>query len=278
IYTGNGDDTKWVGGIQEGQEPGIIVGYKKNFIIQDMSQVPEGYIDIAAGSESSTQRYLYHDQKGLDKLAEMGITKNLVKLEPGDVIWQDMNGDGIIDTHDRAVLGHRTPHWTGGFNTTLSWKGLQLYARFDMGFDFSVYDGNLGWYLGCAQGAYNATEEVKDTWTPENPGAKYPRYTFASQLGTDNWIRRSDILTESGAYLACRELQLSYTLPMNICSKFACKGLSVSVTGQNLGYLKKTTVPLPDNQHASNLTSNNSGNGGTYNLPRTVLFGLNLTF
>ena len=278
LYTGNGNETEWVGGFQEGQEPGLLVGYKKAFIINDMSQVPEGYIDIAAGTETSTRRFLYADEAGKQRLIAMGYNSNLIQLEPGDVIWQDRNGDNMIDTKDRQVLGHRMPHWTGGFNTTFSWKGLQLYARFDMGFGYSIYDGNLAWYLGCAQGAYNTTEDVKDTWTPSNTGAKYPRYTWASQLGTDNWTRVSDILTTSGAYIACRELQLSYTLPLNICQKFACKGLTVSVTGQNLGYIKKTSVPLPDNVFTSNLTPNNAGNGGTYNLPRTVLFGLNMTF
>ncbi|MDE7461378.1 MAG: TonB-dependent receptor [Paramuribaculum sp.] len=276
VYTGNGDETKWIGGIQEGQEPGAIIGYQKAYIIKDMNEVPAGYIDIAAGTESNTRRYLYADDEGLARLNAMGIRSGLVKLEPGDVIWKDINGDNMIDTKDRVKLGHKTPHWTGGFNTSFSWKGLSLYARFDMGWGFSIYDGVIGWYLGCAQGAYNATEEVKQTWTPENPNAKYPRYTFASQNGTDNWIRCNSILTNTGAYLACRELQLSYQLPQNICKKFYSQGLTVSVTGQNLGYLKKCTNPLPDNPTTTN--ANTSGNGGTYNLPRTVLFGLNLTF
>lgn len=73
----------------------------------------------------------------------------------------------------------------------------------------------------------------------------------------------------------CRELSLSYTLPDNICRKFRSQGLTLSVTGQNLGYLKKTTLPLPDATAAIGGTSDRAG---TYNLPRTVLFGLNVSF
>ncbi|MDE5554162.1 MAG: hypothetical protein K2J10_03145 [Muribaculaceae bacterium] len=93
-------------------------------------------------------------------------------------------------------------------------------------------------------------------------------------MGTNSWFRVSDILATSGAYLACRELSLNYQLPMNICSKFRCQGLSVSVTAQNLGYLKKTTLPLPDNTQSISFADTE----GTYNLPRTVIFGLNLSF
>ena len=81
----------------------------------------------------------------------------------------------------------------------------------------------------------------------------------------DNWVESKD-----------RELQLSYALPKNICQKLACQGLTVSVTGQNLGYIKSCTIPLPNNTTYTN--GNTAGWGGTYNVPRTLLFGLNVTF
>ena len=65
-------------------------------------------------------------------------TSNL-PIQPGDVKWKDVNGDGVIDQYDRVKVGNTDPHWTGGFNTTLRWKGLQLYARFDFALDFWIY-------------------------------------------------------------------------------------------------------------------------------------------
>ena len=174
------------------------------------------------------------------------------------------------------MLGNLTPKWTGGFNTTLTWKGLSLYARFDMGFDFQVYDSNIAFWLGEGQGAMAFNDDVRNTWTPDNPGAKYPRVVWASQYGTDNYIRTNSFFTQSGSYLACRELQLSYALPKSICQKLACQGITVSVTGQNLGYIKSCTIPLPDN--TTYTSGNTAGWGGTYNVPRTLLFGLNVKF
>ena len=270
VYSGNGTEKTYIGGLQQGQEPNHLIGYKQAYIIRSEAQLPTGYIDISGA------RALYTDDEGYARLVEMGRAGNALKLQPGDVVWKDRNGDNMIDTYDQWDLGNRTPHWTGGFNTSLNWKGLQLYARFDMGFDFTVYDPMLAWSLGCGQGSYSFPSQIKDTWTPDNPDAKYPRYVWASQNGTTAWIRTSDILAQSGSYLACRELSLSYALPQNICRKFACQGLTVSVTGQNLGYIKKCTIPLPDNVKL--IDGNTAGGGGTYNLPRTLLFGLKLTF
>lgn len=270
VYDGNTGKDTYIGGLQQGQEPNHLIGYRKSYIVRSEDQLPSGYIDI------SNSKALYTDEEGLARLRAMGRDGGAIKLQPGDVIWMDRNGDNMIDSKDRWDLGNRTPHWTGGFNTSFNWKGLQLYARFDMGFDFTVYDPMIAWSVGCGQGSYSFPSQIYDTWTPENPNAKYPRYVWASQLGTNDWIRTGDILAQSGSYLACRELSLSYALPQNICHRFACQGLTVSVTGQNLGYFKKCTIPLPDNVRLTN--GDTSGSGGTYNLPRTLLFGLNLTF
>ena len=273
VFTGNGDETYYVGGYQEGQTPGSFVGYGVVKMARSQADIDAlgDYIDIATTYGTG----VYATEAGRQRLLALGYTNN-VQLMPGDFIYEDRNGDNIVEARDRKVLGNLTPKWTGGFNTSLKWKNLQLYARFDMGFGFEVYDSNVAFWLGEGQGAMAFNDMVRDTWTPDNPGAKYPRVVWASQYGTDNYIRTNSFFTQSGNYLACRELQLSYSLPENICRKFGCQGLTVSVTGQNLGYIKSCTIPLPDN--VTYTSGNTAGNGGTYNIPRTLLFGLNLSF
>lgn len=280
VYDGTGDaasgyGTKWIGGYQEGKEPRHIIGYKKSRILQSEAEVEAlgDYVDISRSALAAVP--IYANKSGLERLRKLGLASGAVKLRPGDVVWMDANGDNMIDTYDQYDLGNLSPHWTGGFNTTFSWKGLQLYARFDMGWGFKVYDSSFTWWMGGGQGTYSFPKQAMyDTWTPENPNAKYPRYVIASNMGTNAFFRTSDVLAESGAYIACRELSLSYQLPASICQKFRSQGLSLSVTGQNLGYLKKTTLPLPDN--TQNLGYSDSQ--GTYNLPVTVIFGLNVSF
>ncbi len=275
VYTGNGDETTYIGGYYEGANPYEFVGYKAVGMLRTQDQIEAlgDYIDVATTNGAG----VYATEAGRQRLLALGYAaSNCIQLMPGDLYFKDRNGDNKVEAKDRYVLGHLDPHWTGGFNTTLSWKGLSLYARFDMGFDFQVYDSNIAFWLGEGQGAMAFNNDIRNTWTPDNPTAKYPRVAWASQFGTDNYIRTNSYFTQKGNYLACRELSLSYQLPLSICRKFACQGLQVSVTGQNLGYIKSCSIPLPDN--TTYINGNTAGNGGTYNLPRTVIFGLNLTF
>lgn len=275
IYTGNKDKKVYVGGLQEGQEPNHMYGFKKSHMLRTWADVDAlgDYIDVSTDVGSMR---LYATQKGLERLKALGYTSNLIQLAPGDLVWKDANGDNMIDNYDRFDLGNRTPHWTGGFNASATWRGLTLYARTDFGFGFTVFDGAYSWAMGCGQGAFGFMNDIKKTWTPDNPNAELPRFMAACQLGTNNYLRTSDLIATTGAYLALRELQLSYQLPANICKMFRSQGLTVSMTGQNLGYIKKTTLPLPDN--VTSINGNTGGNGGTYTLPVSVIFGLNVSF
>lgn len=271
IYTGNGTETHFVGGLQEGKTPyNVIVGHVTDKMVRGTSDLVDGYCDIS-------QSYaVYSGEKGLAKVKASGWTGTVRELEPGDIMFKDLNGDGIINSYDRKVIGTLTPKWNGGLNTTLKWKDLSLYVRTDFGLGFTSYDGLRQWMNGCGQGSYNMTTDIYDSWTPENPNAKYPRYVWADNYGNSNYIRTSDFWTSKGNYLAFREVQLSYSLPKNICKKFWAQALNVSVTGQNLGYLTSSQCAIPDYiQYTSGLTS---GWGGTNPPSPTVLFGLNVTF
>ncbi|MDE7452100.1 MAG: SusC/RagA family TonB-linked outer membrane protein [Paramuribaculum sp.] len=275
VYTGKGNETHYIGGYQEGQNPFQQVGYIVANMVRNQADIDAlgDYIDGA----TSYGQWVYATEAGRQRLIEKGISSsNMIRLMPGSFVYKDINGDNMIDVKDRGIIGHSDVKWSGGFNTTLSWKGLSLYARFDMGFSFQVYDSNLSFWLAEGQGAMAFPKQVRETWSPDNPGAKYPRLVWADQYGDDSYVRTNSFFAQNGNYLACRELSLSYQLPDAICKKFKSQGLTLSVTGQNLGYIKSCTIPLPDN--TTYWTGNTAGNGGTYNIPRTVIFGINVSF
>ena len=268
IYTGkkNPDgtyETIFVGGYQEGQTPGVLVGYVAEGIYNSVDDIPS---DLVVTSGNAQGKYQYGP--GAWAALTDAQKKNAIELKPGDVKWKDINGDGMIDSFDQVVLGNTTPKWTGGFNTTLQWKGFTLYGRFDFALGYWIYDQTTPWFLGCMQGTYNTTTEVFDTWSENNKGAKYPRYVYADQLGPANYYRTSNLFAYRGNYLAVRELSLSYSLPKSLVQKFYCQRLDVSITGQNLGYWTAAPVASPEVSSA----------GAGYALPRTLLFGINLTF
>lgn len=264
IYKGPGsDETIWVGGYQEGYEPGVMVAYKAEGIYKKKEDIPADLV-VKTGNIYGQYQYGPAAWAGLsDAEKSKGI-----ELQPGDVKWKDVNGDGVIDSYDQIVVGNTSPHWIGGFNTTLKWKNLSLYGRFDFALGYWLYDNTTPWFLGCMQGTYNTTKDVFNTWSESNQDAQYPKFVFADQAGAANYYRNSTMFAYKGNYLAIREISLSYSLPKMWANKIYCQQLNVSVTGQNLGYITSAPVATPEVSKA----------GSGYALPRTMLFGVNVTF
>lgn len=272
IYTGrqlaDGSYEKiWVGGYQEGQRPGDIFAYKAEGIYRNESEIPGNLIDKSTGHSGANNKPLY----GPDAWAKLSDKEkaNGLPIQPGDVKWKDVNGDGVIDVFDQVKVGNTTPKWTGGINTNVSWKGISLSARFDYALGFKVIDWRTPWIMGNMQGTYNTITETNKTWSPENPNGKYPIYTWADQLGKRNYARNTTMFIYNGNYLALRELALSYNLPKNWVKKARLESVLVSMTGQNLGYWTQAKFV-----HSPEAGSNNGG----YPLPRTLILGLNVTF
>lgn len=257
----------WVGGYQMGQRPGDIYAYKAEGIYQSYDEIPGDLIDRSTGNNGANNKLLY----GPEAWAKLSDSEksNGLPIQPGDVKWKDVNGDGIIDQYDQVKIGNTTPKWTGGFSTNVTWKELTLSARFDYALGFTVIDWKTPWIMGNMQGTYNTITDTKQTWSPENMGGKYPIYTWADQLGKRNYARSSSMFMYNGNYLALRELSLSYRLPSLWVNKLGISNLEVSVTGQNLGYFTEA-----DHMHSPE----NSNNNGGYPLPRSVIFGLSVSF
>ena len=274
VYSGKGDEKIWVGGYQEGQEPGFMYAFQADGIYKSWDEIPD-YLEDRGGGASACVLYgkksweeLADSEKGTGEEGASKVKK--LPIQPGDVKWKDVNGDGVIDQYDMVKVGNTKPRYTGGFNTNLSWKNLRLYAAFDFGLDYKIYDQTSNWFLGCMQGSYNMTTDVKNTWSETNPNGTLPKYYWADQLGKSNYYRRSTMFCYNGSYLAIREISLAYTLPKNWVQKVMLQNVEVSVTGQNLGYITQCAlVATPET------LAGVAGSG--YALPRTLLFGISVT-
>lgn len=266
VYTGrklpDGDYEKvWVGGKQEGQRVGSMYGFVAEGFYRNEEEIRQHGIK----KDVTMARTIYSPDE-YAKLTD-AEKKNAHVLAPGDVKWKDINGDGVIDQYDQAYLGNQIPKWTGGFNTTVTWKDFSLYAKFDFALGHTIYDSLRPQFLSNNQGEFNTTVDVKDTWTPDNLNAKYPRYDRADGLVKNNY-RTSTIFAYNGNYLCVRDVTLSYSVPRVLLEKVQIQGLTLSITGQNLAYLK-SDIYTPEGRGFAN---------STYPLPISVVFGAQLTF
>jgi len=270
IYDPESGKVIWAGGLQEGQEYGAIYGYVSDGIIRTGEDLAKyNKVDIAAGEVQ------YGGSAGKRVASAALITsKNLnkttyISTQLGDMMWKDIDQNDTIDTRDMVSLGRTIPRWTGGFNTTVRWKNLSLFARMDFALGHKQMDFQQMWSLGSFQGEFNATQLVKDTWTPENPNAKYPRYTWADQLNAKNFDRPSSMFWVNSSYLAFREVSLSYTVPASLLQRAKIAGLTFTATGQNLGYVTNKLLSLPERTGSQN---------SAYTIPTTLILGANFTF
>ncbi|MFI3314822.1 MAG: SusC/RagA family TonB-linked outer membrane protein [Rikenellaceae bacterium] len=267
IYNSNGD-LIWVGGYQEGQSPGTMVAFKAEGIYKDWSEIP-GYL-----VNSGEGKTLY-GPKAWAALSDSEKAKGL-PITPGDVKWKDVNGDGVIDQYDQVVVGNAVPKWTGGANLGAGWRNFSLSMRMDFALGFHAYDYSTAWLMGAAQGSYNTIVQSMDTWTPENPDAKYPRYDRADQLGKNNYSRVSSQFVYNSSYLAFREIGLEYALPRKLTEKANISNASVMFAAQNLGFVTSKEAKLLYSPEATGGITGTKYGG--YAPPRTYVMGLNLTF
>jgi TonB-linked SusC/RagA family outer membrane protein len=203
-------------------------------------------------------------------------------LAPGDWKFVDKNGDGVIDTKDKFVLGDPFPHYTFGFNYNASYKG----------FDLTVFIQGVLKRVELIRGEliepyhftnYGGTvyQSSSDFWTPTNTGAKYPRLAENGTVANSNDYRTgSDMYLFNTAYGRLKNLQIGYTFASAFLAKASIKRARIYVTGQNLITVSPLKFADPEGTEFGNNLDNTSGANSprAYTTPRFYGMGLDLTF
>lgn len=190
----------------------------------------------------------------------------------GDFIYADTNGDGTVDGKDRIVLGNPNPKFTYGLNTNFAYKNFDLTVDIQGVAGVDVYNANLGNRLGNE----NFTKEFFDNrWTGEGSSNSNPSTNIA---GSTNNLANS-YFVESGAYIRLRNIQLGYSLPESITSKWKIKKLRVFANAQNAVNLFGYRGFSPEVSSSTNTSPTSAGiDNNVYPLFATYNLGLNLTF
>lgn len=178
------------------------------------------------------------DETGKTTLA---VINNNTK--PGDLKYQDMNGDGIIDSKDQVVLGHWGADFIGGVNFTAKWNGFTLFLAGNYNFGGMGVKSDLAtWNYGDRK----YSEVVRGRWTKETAAiATYPRLT--TEGGDLNFVT-SDFWTYKADAFYLGKVQLTYDLPASLFKENSfVKGLSVYFYGTDLLTISKERKYLETN-------------------------------
>lgn len=162
----------------------------------------------------------------------------------GDIRYRDLNKDGIIDTRDNTVLSWygSTPEIMYGLNFDLSYKGFDLNIFFQ-----GVAHRNIN-YSGYtrypfANGTSNSYAYFLDAWSPANRGAKFPRAWIGSNP-ENNY--NSSFWLQNGNFLRLKNLQLAYTLPARMTTRWGMSNVRCFVSGFNLAVFSKIKAFDPE--------------------------------
>ena len=133
-------------------------------------------------------------------------------VRPGDIKYKDQNGDGVIDSNDQVYIARSTPPVSGALEFRAGYKDLDLYVR-GYGYAGSNYCGFTTTDYYWINGTDKYSVLAKDTWTPENPNARYPALTTSD--GANN-NRTSTFWMYNNSFFQISKIQLSYKIPSAI--------------------------------------------------------------
>jgi TonB-linked SusC/RagA family outer membrane protein len=187
---------------------------------------------------------------------------------PGDLRFEDANGDGIIDSQDRTWLGSPIPNLVYGFNL-----GFDAYG-FDFSIDFNGVSGNKiynGKRAARGFGIPNYEASFLNRWTGPGTSNTEPRITN----GGYNY-QISDRFLENGAYFRLRSAVLGFSLPKKLLEHIKLNSLRVYASGNNVFTWTKYSGFTPEISSENVLQV--GIDGGVYPLSRTWLAGINITF
>lgn len=263
---------------------GMVVGEIWGFVSNGLWQ-NQADIDAAeAGALAAGQKYY-------NPLMQ---TSKTYKLYPGDIKFEDLNGNGYIDRGqntvddpgDRKIIGNSEPRYIYSFGIDLEWNNIFLNAFFQ-----GV--GKQDWYpsneASVIWGQYNRPYaqmpkwHLNNYWTEDNPDAYLPRYAgyYAPfYKGTNNANTRylMDV-----SYIRLKNLQVGYTLPAKWTDAIKMKKVSVFFSGENLWtwspmYKYTRDIDVTANIYGTDSVLSSTGDGFNYPTLRSYSLGLNITF
>jgi len=238
--------TAYISRVEVGKPIGYFYGYKADGLLQNQDDV-----DAYVGPDGTPY---FEDQR------------------PGDVRFVDQNNDGKIDEEDKVMLGDPNPDFNLGIQVNLEYKGF--YAN-------TTLSGKYGMQVMRSYRSFadrfdqNYTTDIFNRWHGEGTSNRIPRLSSSSSRNT-NFI--SDIYMHDADFMRINNLTLGYNFTKLLQNVNWMKTARLYVAFNNLYTFTKYDGMDPDVAFGDNASWATGIDLGLYPLPRTVMFGVNVTF
>ncbi|MGL5317221.1 MAG: SusC/RagA family TonB-linked outer membrane protein, partial [Bacteroidales bacterium] len=250
IMTGPGhvlaQGTSYISRVKVGEPIGYFYGFKADGILQNQAEVNA-----------------YVNQDGKPYFADQ---------RPGDVRFVDVNKDGIIDDEDKVKLGKPNPDFELGGQINLDYKNFYVNIALSGKFGMQVMRSYRSFADRFDQ---NYTTEIFGRWHGEGTSNRLPRLSSTSHRNT-NYI--SDIYMYDADYVRINNLTIGYSFDKLLKKLGWIQGIKVYTSFNNLYTFTGYDGMDPDVAFGHDASWASGIDLGLYPLPRTVMFGVNLTF
>lgn len=195
-------------------------------------------------------------------------------IQPGDIKYRDLNGDGDVNADDKTVIGRGQPIHSGGFVNNFRYKGFSLNVFFQWSYGANIYNANRITFEGNTNGRRNMNQYASyvNRWSPENQTNEHFRAGGEGVIGY-----HSSKYMEDGSYLRLKTLSLDYALPASYLKKLFMTNLSLNVAMQNIFTWTKYTGLDPEVSTRNNILTPGY-DYSSYPQARTITFGLKANF
>ncbi|GAB3644060.1 SusC/RagA family TonB-linked outer membrane protein [Spirosoma arcticum] len=256
---------------QEGYPVGSFYGFKVIGMVRES--------DVAALAEdnanynSATQRF----KDGYVPKGPARSTASSNPLRPGDLLFEDVDGNGVVNDADKRVIGTPYPKFTYGFSATASYKALDFNASFNGIHGNQVLDGQ-DYYVFNMEASGNQYAIVNDRYRTEAQSGNGQVYR-ASRGGTQsNSTRLSTFYLQNGSYFRCANLTLGYNLPASLLSRVKVSGLRIYANVNNAFTVTKYKGYNPEVDYTAGVNLTPGVDYGMYPLARGYNIGARISF
>lgn len=247
--------------------------YNKNEVVSignniDFQIIGNGGVNLTNTGQSIGYFYGYRQVGVYQSTADLDKSPKFTNSLPGDIAYEDVNGDGIISPLDRTYLGTPFPPYSFGMSLSLGYKGFDAIIEGQGVAGNKIYTQRRTANFATL----NYESNRLNAWT--TPGSSNVEPILDNTRG-NNFLFSSYYL-EPGDYFRLRTVQLGYTFAKSLMSKIGAQKFRVYISGQNIKTWSQATGYTPEAQIGSIVGG--GADNGVYPVPAVYSFGLNVTF
>jgi len=242
--------------LKVGEPLGAFYGYRVDHIFQSQDEI--NALNAAAATKTGVATSTY----------QTALTR------PGDIMFKDLNGDGVVNAADQEIIGNAQPKYYGGLTNTLRFKGVDLtvLAQFNVG--NKIFNDSRTFTQGMSS-TYGQDAAVLNRWTTTNTNTDIPRAVYGDPNQNN---RNSDRFLEDGSFLRLKTVTLGYNLPVSLLTRAHIRTARIYVQSQNLVTFTKYSGLDPEVNTFSGSNVSLGTDFFTYPQARTFTGGVTLGF